>query len=60
MTLELKRLSVRSVHADTIARLELLKEQTRLPAALLIEDSIDLLWDHYGEEGNADRETAIE
>ena len=46
----LKRLSVRSVSMDAVKQLEQLKENTRLPTALLIEDGIEMLWQSYQQE----------
>ena len=56
---ELKRLSVRSVDVAAVERLDELKERTRLPMALLIEDGIDLLWEQYESEEDGE-ETDID
>ena len=47
MEIEVKRLSVRSVSVESVDKLQELNRQFRLPMALLIEDSIDLLWETY-------------
>lgn len=59
MKQDLKRLSVRSVSIEAVERLDELKERTRLPLALLIEDGIDLLWDQYEQE-EGDQETVVD
>ena len=57
---DLKRLSIRSVSIESVERLDQLKERTRLPTALLIEDGIDLLWDQYEQEEEGDQEIVID
>lgn len=59
MKQDLKRLSVRSVSIESIERLAELKERTRLPMALLIEDGIDLLCDQYEQE-EGDQEIVVD
>ena len=56
---DLKRLSIRSVSIESVERLDQLKERTRLPMALLIEDGIDLLWDQYEQE-EGDQEIVVD
>ena len=48
---KLKRLSIRSVDAESIQKMRDLQNLVRLPMALLIEDAIDLLWESYVDAG---------
>ena len=45
------RISVRGVDINELSKLRRMAEVTRLPQGALLEDSINLLWNEYVEEG---------
>ena len=45
------RISVRGVNINELSKLRRMAEVTRLPQGALLEDSINLLWNEYVEEG---------